>query len=317
MTQSIPDSVEEMETQFFSGITSQIGNTPLLELDSNLFDGLSPNVNIFAKAEWFNPAGSVKDRPAWNMIKQGLISGELTPRKTIIDASSGNTGIALAMVGASLGYKVTICIPKNASPERLQLLDAYGAEIILTDPLEGTDGAIERVREIVADNADNYFYTDQYNNDANWQAHYQTTGPEIYQQTKGGITHFVTGLGTSGTFRGITSYLKETDPDICCISMQPDTAFHGLEGLKHMETAIQPGIYEPDLGDQHIVVSTTDAQKMTRKLANAGILVGISSGANLCAALKIARDLDHGTVVTIFCDRGERYLSENFWEANE
>jgi cysteine synthase B len=272
------------------------------------------DVPIYAKAEHFNPGGSVKDRAAWNMIKHGIQMGELTPDKTIIDASSGNTGIALAMIGASLGYPVKVCIPKNASPERLALLRAYGADVVLTDPLEGTDGAILVARKIVNAEPEHYFYTDQYNNPANWQAHYETTGVELIEQTKGRITHFVAGLGTSGTFCGTSKRLKENIPHITTISMQPDSTFHGLEGLKHMETAMTPGIYRPELADRTIRISTSRAQEVTKILAREeGILVGISSGANVAAAAEIASELDEGLVVTVLCDRGDRYLSEKFW----
>jgi cysteine synthase B len=296
-----------------NGIISQIGNTPLLQLNSiPASEGI--NIPIYAKAEYFNPGGSVKDRAAWNMIKKGILTGELTVDKTIIDASSGNTGIALAMIGSSLGYKVKLCIPKNASSERLSLLNAYGAEVILTDPLEGTDGAITKVRDLVDEEPEIYFYTDQYNNPANWQAHYETTGIEILNQTERRLTHFISGLGTSGTFGGVSRRIKEEKPEIKTISIQPDSPFHGLEGLKHMETAITPGIYDPDLADQSLTISTDHAQQITKRLAREeGILVGISSGANVAAALEIARELDEGMMVTILCDRGERYLSDMFW----
>ena len=293
-------------------LTDLIGNTPLLKLRN-----LSPNpqVEIYAKAEWANPGGSVKDRAALKMILEGEASGALTRGKTIIDATSGNTGIAYAMIGAARGYGVKLCLPKNASEERKRILRAYGAELVLTDPLAGSDGAILEVRRIVAENPDAYFYPDQYNNPANWRAHYETTGPEIFRQTDGRITHFVAGLGTSGTFIGAGRRLRELKPDVHLISMQPDSPYHGLEGMKHMESAIVPGIYDPALADEEIEVATEDAHAMARKLARReGWFVGVSAAANIVAAMNVARDLDRGVVVTILCDGGSRYLSDRFWD---
>jgi cysteine synthase B len=293
-------------------LTNLIGNTPLLRL-SNLSP--NPRVEIYAKAEWANPGGSVKDRAALKMILEGEASGALTPGRTIIDATSGNTGIAYAMIGAARGYDVKLCLPKNASEERKRILRAYGAELVLTDPLAGSDGAILEVRRIVAENPDAYFYPDQYNNPANWRAHYETTGPEIFRQTDGRITHFVAGLGTSGTFIGAGRRLRELNPDVRLISMQPDSPYHGLEGMKHMESAIVPGIYDPALADEEIEVATEDAHAMARKLArHEGWFVGVSAAANIVAALNVARNLDRGVVVTILCDGGSRYLSDRFWD---
>lgn len=300
----------EMQT---SSILDRIGNTPLLRL-SNITRELD-GVEIYAKAEWFNPGGSVKDRAALNMIVEGERSGQLTPEKIIIDATSGNTGIAYAMIGAAKGYAVKLCLPQNASRERKRTLKAYGAELVLTDPLEGSDGAIRQVRRLYRENPDLYFYPDQYNNPANWQAHYKTTAVEIYQQTGGRITHFVAGLGTSGTFIGTGRRLKEFNPDIELISIQPDSPFHGLEGLKHMESAIVPGIYDPDLGDVDLRIGTEESLEMVKRLARQeGLLVGISSGTAMAGALKVARPLSQGVIVVIFPDGGDRYLSEHFWD---
>jgi cysteine synthase B len=290
-----------------------IGNTPLLSF-KRVAEAVAP-VRVYAKAEWYNPGASVKDRAAMNMILDGERRGLLTPDKTIIDATSGNTGIAYAMIAAERGYKLTLALPKNASPERKQCLRAYGAELILTDPTEGTDGAQRYVRDLVAASPKRYFYPDQYNNDANWQAHYQTTGVEIWRQTGGQVTHFVTGLGTSGTFMGVSRRLKDFNSEVQCISMQPDAPLHGLEGLKHMPTALVPGIYDPTLADEQIAVATEDAHRMVVRLAREeGLLVGVSSGANLVAALEVAKRLKDGVVVTIFCDSAAKYLSEPFWE---
>ncbi|HXG24341.1 MAG TPA: PLP-dependent cysteine synthase family protein [Chthonomonadales bacterium] len=294
-------------------IIDLIGNTPLLRMRRIV--PRNPKIEIYAKAEWYNPGGSVKDRPAYNMILEGERTGKLTPDKTILDATSGNTGIAYAMIGAACGYRVTLCLPMNANEERKRLLRAFGANLVLTDPRQSSDGAILRARELYAENPDRYFYPDQYNNPANWQAHYASTGPEIWRQTHERITHFVTGLGTSGTFMGVGRFLREVAPHVKLISMQPDAPFHGLEGLKHMESAIVPGIYDPTLADDSMEVSTEDAHAMVKRLAREeGILVGISSAANLCAALRLAETLDEGVIVTIFCDNGDRYLSERFWE---
>jgi cysteine synthase B len=294
-------------------ILELIGNTPLLSF-KRIADAVAP-VKIYAKAEWYNPGGSVKDRAALSMILEGERKGLLTKDKTIVDATSGNTGIAYAMIAAERGYKVKLALPKNASIERKQSLQAYGAELILTDPTGGTDGAQKYVKAMVEDAPDRYFYPDQYNNDANWRAHYNTTGPEIWRQTGGQVTHFVAGLGTSGTFMGVTRRLKEYNPAIKCYSMQPDSPLHGLEGLKHMETAIVPGIYDSKLPDEQIDVATEDAHQMVLRLAREeGYLVGVSSGANLVAAMKVASQMKEGVVVTIFCDSASKYLSESFWQ---
>jgi cysteine synthase B len=289
-----------------------IGNTPLIKL-ANLVG--NPRVEIYGKAEWANPGGSVKDRPALNMILEGERSGALTRDKTIIDATSGNTGIAYAMIAAARGYRVKLCLPKNASEERKRILEAYGVELVLTDPLAGSDGAILAVREIVAADPDKYFYPDQYNNPANWRAHYETTGVEIFEQTGGRITHFVAGLGTSGTFVGAGHRLRELKPEVKLISMQPDSPFHGLEGLKHMETAIVPGIYEPSLADEEVEVGTEEAHAMVKRLARReGWFVGISSAANVVAAMRVAEGIDEGVIVTILADDASKYLSEKFWD---
>jgi S-sulfo-L-cysteine synthase (O-acetyl-L-serine-dependent) len=289
-----------------------IGNTPLLSF-KRAAQKVAP-VQVMAKAEWQNPGGSVKDRAALNMILDGERRGLLTKDKTIIDATSGNTGIALAMIGAQRGYKVQLALPKNATIERKQCMLAYGAELILTDPTGGTDSAQRVVRKLVAEDPGRYFYPDQYNNDANWKAHYETTGVEIWRQTGGRITHFVAGLGTSGTFMGVSRRLKEFNPAIQCISMQPDASLHGLEGLKHMATALVPGIYDPGLADRQMEVATEDAHNMVLHLARKeGLLVGVSSGANLVAALRVAAGLKEGFVVTVFSDSAARYMSEEFW----
>lgn len=292
-------------------VTDQIGNTPLVQI-TRILD--SRRVRIFAKLESFNPGGSVKDRPAYSMIRRGEESGALTRDKAILDATSGNTGIAYAMIGASRGYRVVLAMPANASPERKRILRAYGAELHLTDPLEGSDGAIRRVRQMYEEAPQRYFYPDQYGNDANWQAHYETTAPEILAQTRGEVTHFVAGLGTSGTFVGTTRRLKKENPSLQAISFIPDSPFHGLEGLKHMPTAMVPAIYDPTLADQQLTVNTEEAQKMVLRLAREeGLFVGLSSGAAMVAALQVARNIDRGVIVTIFCDGGDKYLSEEFW----
>ncbi len=295
-----------------SSIVDLIGNTPLIRLRK--ITPRNRRVEVYAKAEWYNPGGSVKDRPALNMILDGERSGRLTPDKTILDATSGNTGIAYSMIGAACGYRVALCLPANANEERQRLLRAFGAELILTDPRQSSDGAIIRARELYAEDPDKYFYPDQYSNPANWQAHYHGTGPEIWRQTYERITHFVAGLGTSGTFMGNGRFFRDTAPHVRLVSMQPDSPFHGLEGMKHMESAIVPAIYDPSLADEQREVSTEDAYTMVKRLAREeGILVGISSAANLIAALDVASELDEGVVVTIFCDNGDRYLSERFW----
>jgi len=252
------------------------------------------------------------------MILDGEATGRLTTGKTILDATSGNTGIAYAMVGAARGYPVKLCLPENASPERKLILRAFGAELVLTSPLEGTDGAIREVRRMVAEHPEKYFYPDQYSNDANWRAHFETTGPEIIEQTGGRITHFIAGLGTSGTFVGTSRRLKQYNPAIRVVSFQPDSPFHGLEGLKHMETALVPAIYDATLADEDLRVSTEDAHRFVRRLAREeGLMVGISSGAALAASLAVARQLDSGVVVTVFPDGAEKYLSENFWTSDD
>ena len=290
-----------------------IGNTPLLSF-KRVAQSVAP-VQVLAKAEWYNPGGSVKDRAALAMILDGERRGLLNKNKTLIDATSGNTGIAYAMIGAERGYHVKLALPKNASPERKQTLLAYGAELIMTDPGEGTDGAQRYVKQLVDMNPERYFYPDQYNNDANWQAHYETTAMEIWRQTEGQVTHFVAGVGTSGTFMGVTRRLKELNPAIQCICMQPDSPLHGLEGMKHMQTALVPGIYDAGIADEQMETSTEDAHKMCLRLAREeGVLVGVSSGANLSAAMRTAERLKEGVVVTIFCDSASKYLSESFWQ---
>jgi cysteine synthase B len=290
-----------------------IGNTPLLRLKR--FENGLHDVELYGKAEWFNPGGSVKDRPAANMVKEGVRAGALRAGKTLLDATSGNTGIAYAMLGASMGFPVKLCVPSNVTVERKRLLHAYGAEMIFTDPMDGSDGAIREARAQVAADPERYFYPDQYNNPANWGAHYATTGPEILAQTDGRITHFVAGLGTSGTFMGTGRCLREANPAIKLMSFQPDSPLHGLEGLKHMETAIVPGIYDPSLADEDMRVSTEDAYTMVRRLAREeGLLVGISGGAALAAALKVAREVRDAVIVTIFPDSADKYMSERFWQ---
>lgn len=290
-------------------IESSIGDTPLIRL-RNLTSDLPVGVEVFAKAEHLNPGGSVKDRPALAMILEGERRGRLRAGMTILDATSGNTGIAYGMIGAARGYPVTICLPKNAGSRRKQILRSLGVEIVETDPLLATDGAQLIAREMAESEPEKYFYPDQYNNPANWRAHYQTTAPEIWAQTQGRVTHFVAGLGTSGTFMGTARRLRELNPAIRAISMQPSSPFHGLEGLKHMATALVPGIYDPALADENVEVSTEDGQEMARRLAREeGLLVGNSSGANVFAALRLASSLPRDSVVvTILCDAGERYL---------
>jgi cysteine synthase B len=293
-------------------ILDLIGNTPLVSF-KRITKSLAP-VEVYAKAEWYNPGGSVKDRAALSMILDGERRGLLTKDKILIDATSGNTGIAYAMIAAERGYRVTLALPHNASEERKQVLRAYGAELILTDPHESTDGAQRHVKALVDANPDKYFYPDQYNNDANWRAHYETTAMEIWQQTESRITHFVAGMGTSGTFTGTTKRLKELNPAIQCISMGPDAPLHGLEGMKHMPTALVPGIYDSNLADEHIEVDTEHAHRMVIRLAREeGFLVGVSSGGNMQAALNVASRLKQGVVVTIFADSAAKYLSETFW----
>ena len=311
MTAFVIDKDTRLVESSVPGIESHVGNTPLLPLTR-----LSPGAKIFAKAEWYNPGGSVKDRPALNIIRAALAAGELAGGRCLLDSTSGNMGIAYATLGVSLGVPVTLALPANASPERQTILKALGAELVLTDPLEGTDGAIKVAQSLAAEHPEHYFYADQYNNPANWQAHYLTTGPEIVEQTGGEMTHFVAGLGTSGTLMGIGRYLRQYNPDIQILGVQPDASFHGLEGLKHMPTAIRPGIYEQSFPDRILEVSTEAAYEMTLRLAREeGLLVGVSSGAAAVIALQIASEVDRGTVVTVFPDAGYKYLSESFWEA--
>ncbi len=298
-------------------VIGNVGNTPLIRLAKVAAD--FPGIEIYAKAEYFNPGGSVKDRPALNMILEGEESGKLTPDKILIDATSGNTGIAYAMICAARGYKVKLCLPMTASIERKRILKAYGAELVLTSADEGSDGAIRKVREIYKAEPDRYFYADQYSNDANWQAHYETTGPEIIAQTEGRMTHFVSLLGTSGTFMGNSRRFRGELPHVECISAQPSTGFHGIEGTKHMPAAIVPGIYDPALADRNLWIETEDCHKMVKRLAREeGLLVGISGAGNVVAALKIARELREqgrkGVIVTILCDSADKYLSEHFWD---
>lgn len=292
-----------------TSIETSIGGTPLIQL-RRLAAGLPDGVSVFAKAEQLNPGGSVKDRPALQMILSGERSGLLLPGMTILDATSGNTGIAYAMIGAARGYPVTLCLPKNASRQRKQILRSFGVEIIETDPLQSTDGAQLVAREMFRKDPAKYFYPDQYNNEANWRAHYETTGPEIWEQTQGRITHFVAGLGTTGTFVGVVRRLKSFNPRLQAVAMQPDSPLHGLEGLKHLPTAMVPGIYDPTLADENVEVATDDALLMTQRLAREeGLFVGPSSGANVFAALRLARTLsEDALVVTILCDGGEKYV---------
>jgi cysteine synthase B len=292
-----------------------VGNTPLIRL-RNVAADLPPAVEVYAKAEWYNPGGSVKDRAALWMIRAGERSGALRPGMRIADATSGNTGIAYATIGAALGYGVTVAMPDNASPERKRVLRSLGAEMLLTDAVDGMDRAIRTIRELVAAEPERYFYPDQYNNLANVEAHYESTGPEIWEQTAGRITHFVAGLGTSGTFMGTGRRLREFEPTIRLLGMQPDSSMHAIEGVKHMATTTMvPGIYNPDFPDGLVEVTTEEAYAMTRCLGRLeGLLVGISSGANVAAALKVARQLDQGVLVTILCDSAAKYLSDRFWD---
>ena len=297
-------------------LLEQIGNTTLLYL-ANIGREF-PNIEIYAKAEWFNPGGSVKDRPALSMIEAGLASGLLESGKTIIDATSGNTGIAYAMIGAALGYGVKLCLPESASHERKRILRAYGAELVMTPGDLGTDGAIRRVKEIVASEPDAYYYPDQYSNPANWQAHYRGTAREIWEQTGGRVTHFVAGLGTSGTFVGTTRRLRELKPGIRCVSLQPDASFHGLEGWKHMPSAMRPAIYDETLADENVEVRTEDAYRMVKRLAREeGMLVSPSSAAALLGCLAVAKHVpaeEQAVMVTVFPDSAAKYLSERFWD---
>jgi S-sulfo-L-cysteine synthase (O-acetyl-L-serine-dependent) len=307
-------AVQAPTTFLRSDLLERVGNTPLLEIRL----ARRGDLRVFAKAEFFNPGGSVKDRPALNMIREGEESGLLVPGKTLLDSTSGNTGIAYAMVCAAKGYRVKLCLPANASPERKQILKAFGAELVLTDAGEGSDGAIRVCKRIYEEDPDAYFYPDQYSNDANWQAHYATTGPEIIEQTGGAVTHFVAALGTSGTFMGVARRLRHDLPHVRCISVQPASPLHGLEGTKHMPTAIKPRIYNPDLADDNMWVETEDAYAMARRLAREeGLLVGISAAANVVASMRVAEELadrgEEGVIATILCDGGQKYLSESFW----
>ena len=297
-------------------VLSLIGNTPLVRLARVVSQ--YPEVEFYAKAEWANPGGSVKDRPAMNIIREAERAGLMRKDKILIDSTSGNTGIAYAMIAAARGYRVKLCMPANVSEERKRILKAYGAEIVYTDPMEGSDGAIRRVRQMASEHPELYFYANQYDNPANWRAHYQSTAPEIWEQTAGRITHFVAGLGTSGTFVGTARRLKELNPGIRCVSFQPDSAFHGLEGMKHMATAIVPGIYDAKVADENLEISTEAAYRMTVRLAREeGLLVGISAGAAMVASLKVAEQAQRGVVVTIFPDSGDKYLSERFWDEEQ
>jgi cysteine synthase B len=309
-----------------TGVLERIGNTPLIRLEKIAVH--LPGVQILGKAEWVNPGGSVKDRAASAIVADAQARGLLgaskaTKGQRLLDATSGNTGIAYAMLGAAMGFGVTLCMPANVSSERKKILAAYGAEVVFTDPADSSDGAIRKAQELSADGGDKFYYADQYGNDANWRAHYRTTAPEIWRQTEGQITHFVAGLGTSGTFMGTARRLKEYSSGIECISMQPDSAFHGLEGMKHMASAIVPAIYDPELADRNIEMETETAYKMAKQLAREeGILVGVSAAANVAAALRVAEEiaanrperLQDTVIVTILCDSADKYLSERFWE---
>jgi len=296
-------------------VLARIGNTPLLRLGALAPD--LPNVQLLGKAEWYNPGGSIKDRAAANIVREARCSSQLAPGKILLDSTSGNTGIAYAMLGAALSFPVTLCVPENVSPERKRILQAYGANIIYTDPGEGSDGAIKVARQLAERHPDLYFYADQYSNDANWRAHYQTTANEIWRQTEGRITHFVSMLGTTGTFVGTTRRLKELNPHIRCISLQPNSAFHGIEGAKHLPSAIVPRIYDSSLADANIEISTESAHAMARRLAREhGLLVGVSSAAALVGSIEVAENFkknQKSTIVTILCDSGDKYLSERFW----
>lgn len=296
-----------------TSITQLVGNTPLLDL--SLLSPRPDRIRIFAKAEWFNPGCSVKDRAALNIIRTALEQGELAPGRRLLDASSGNTALSYAMFAAAFGIPVTLCIPENVGALQKALLEAYGAEVIYTSALEGSDGAIRQARKLATGNPDLYFYADQYNNPANWLAHYHGTAVEIWQQTHGEITHFASGLGTSGTFVGVGRRLKEYNPSIALYSIQPDSPFHGIEGLKYLQTAIVPGIYDSSIANENLFVSTEDAQKWVRRLASAtGYLVGISGGAAIVAAIRLAHKIESGVIVTVLPDSAQRYLHENFWQ---
>ncbi len=298
---------------------ARVGNTPLVRMAK--IAAHLPDVQILGKAEWTNPGGSVKDRAATAIVKAAQAQGRILPGsgEHLLDATSGNTGIAYAMLGAAMGFPVTLCMPTNVSPERKRILQAYGAHVLWTDPADGSDGAIRKARELAAAEPERYFYADQYGNENNWLAHYGTTANEIWEQTEGRITHFVAGLGTSGTFMGNTRRLRELSPSIQCISMQPDSPFNGLEGLKHMATAIVPPIYDPALADRNLEMETERAHAMARRLAREeGLLVGVSAAGNVAAALQIAEEEAaagrEAVIVTVLCDSADKYLSERFWE---
>ncbi len=318
-TQSAGVAAAAVARALGASLVERIGNTPLLRLER--VGREFPGAGFYAKAEWYNPGGSVKDRPALSMLRDGEQRGALRPGQTILDATSGNTGISYAMLGAAMGYAVKLCLPSSASEERKRILHAYGAELVITPGDEGSDGAIRRVRELYAADPEKYFYPDQYSNPANWQAHYRTTAEEIWSQTNGRITHFVAGLGTSGTFIGTARRLKELNPAIRCISLQPDGPFHGLEGWKHMPTAIIPKIYDPAVADQNFEVRTEDAYNLAMRLAREeGMLVSPSSAAALAGSFRVAAGLargEHAVIVTVFPDSGEKYLSERFWQEHE
>lgn len=307
-----PRAPEPLETRSPVRLLELIGNTPMIDLS-----GLAgrPDVRLYAKAEYANPGGSVKDRPALAIIEDAERRGLFGEGRRLLDSTSGNTGIAYAMIGAAKGIPVTLCLPDSASVERKRILRAYGAELRLTDPLAGSDGAIREARRLVAEEPDRWAYVDQYGNPENWRAHYRTTGPEIWAQTGGSITHFVTGLGTSGTFMGVGRFLRERSRAVRLISVEPDSPFNGLEGMKHMASAIVPPIYDPGLADEAREISTESAYAMVKRLAReTGLLVGVSSGANVAAALRVASELQNGTLVTVLCDNADKYLSERFWE---
>ena len=297
-------------------LESRVGNTPLIQI-RRLAKDLAPGLRVLAKAEWFNPGGSIKDRPALNIIRSAVAAGKLSGGRRLLDSTSGNMGISYATFGAALGVPVTLCVPANASPERISILRALGAEVVLTDPSIGSDGAIVEARRLAGEDSDRYWYANQYDNEANWRAHYLSTGPEILAQTNGEVTHLVVGLGTSGTMMGTGRYLREQLPQVKIIAIQPDASFHGLEGLKHMPTAIKPGIFEADFADRVIEIRTETAHEAVRELGRKeGLFVGISSGAAMAGALKVAAELEQGTVVTIFPDAGYKYLSDrSLWEA--
>ncbi len=309
---------EKTETPLLgSSLLERIGHTPLVRLE-RLTEKL-PGIHILGKAEWANPGGSVKDRPASGIVLDAMERGLLSGCKRLLDATSGNTGIAYAMLGAAMGFGVTLCMPTNVSPERKRILSAYGAEIVWTDPNDSSDGAIRKARELAANEPEKFYYADQYNNENNWKAHYRTTGNEIWEQTGGRITHFIAGMGTSGTFMGTSRRLRELNPKIECISMQPDSPFHGLEGMKHMPTSIVPGIYDPEHADRNVEMETEAAYAMARRLGRTeGLLVGVSAAANVAAALRVAEEVavrgEEAVIVTILCDSADKYLSERFWE---